>query len=608
VRLRNLYGIVLVLGLGLVSLPGQVPGQGAATPPAWAPSGNEPAGAAPGQPIVIATTRSHKGELPPDSRLPLPDDGLPTRPTQATPTAPARPTVPPPAGPIQQTGFVNGAGPSSNPPPVPRPGALPSSPLDATTWPVREAADRDHPPGSAISLEVVGPNRAVPGQVYPCVVVVRNVSRVILADVRIELPLPPGSRPMLPSPVTAKRIDSLDSTLTWEIGNLQAGAERRLTADFRVADAGEIHLRPRASFSTAVGLRASVVRPPFSIDVTGPWKALPGEKITFKIRVGNNTQAALRLVQIRCKLGAGLWHAQGDLVETDLAGGLAPGEQRQIELTIEARGTGGLTLAVSGTADGRLTAQADALVDVSEQALVARLNGPRTALLGNEVAFRLEVDNPGRATATGLRLRQVLPQGLEFVSADSSAHFDAASHAVTWVLSELPAGQRRSVTFQVRAKQVGDWALLPAVLADNAASSTAPHAVHVEPAPTLALEVSGLDEALGAGRETTCEVRVSNQATAPAHAVRLVVQLPDNLGLVDSTGPSQPRAQGQILLFDPLPELRGRAVAVYRLRVRGQRPGAGLFRVEVQAEGMTSPVQRERTSRVDGPTPAPTGG
>jgi uncharacterized repeat protein (TIGR01451 family) len=577
---------VLVLGLGLVSLSGQVPGQGTPpVPPPWAPSGNDPVAAALGKPVVIASTRARTGELPPEARLPMPDDALPMRPTPAAPTAPARAAVQPPAANIQQVGLVQ-PNPVAGPPPV------------------AQAPDVEHAP-SALSVAVVGPNTAVPGQVYPCVVVVRNVSRVVLADVRIELPLPQGARPMLPPPVTAKRMDSLDSTLTWEIGNLQAGAERRLTADFRVGDSNDMHLRPRARFSTAAGLHASVIRPPFSIDVSGPDKALPGEKVAFKIRIGNNTANPFRLVGIRCKLAAGLWHAQGDLVETDLAGGLAPGEQRLIELSVEARGTGGQTLQVSGMADGQFTAQGDALVEVSEQALVARLNGPRQTLLGNEIAFRLEVDNPGRQTATGLRLRQALPQGLEFVSADGYGSFDAASATIVWTLAELPAGQRHSVAFQVRAKQMGDWALLPAVLASNAASSTAPHAIHVEAAPNLALEVTGADETLDPGRETTCEVRIVNQGTTAAHGVRLAVHLPDNLSHLDSTGPTQPRAQGQFLRFDPLAELKGRAVAVYRLRLAGRSPGAGLFRLEVEADGTRSPVQRERTVRVKGPAPAP---
>jgi uncharacterized repeat protein (TIGR01451 family) len=438
-------------------------------------------------------------------------------------------------------------------------------------------------------------------------VVVRNISRVVLADIRVEMPLPAGARPMLSPPVSAKRLDSLDSTLTWQIGNLEAGAERRLTADFRVGDAGEIHLRPRVRFSTAVGLRVTVVRPPFSVSVTGPAKALPGQKVVFTINVGNNTPNPLRLIHLRCKLGPGLWHAQGDLIETELTGGLAPGEQRPIQLSAEARGTGALSIQVSATADGQQTAQADAQVEVSDQTLVARLNGPRQVVLGNEAAFRLEVDNPGRMTATGLRLRQVLPASLEFVSADSGASYDPGTRTITWVQPDLPASQRRSVGFQVRAKQPGDWALLPAALADNAASSTVSQAVHVEATPTLAVEVACGDDALESGRETTCEIRVSNQGTAPAHAVRLTVHLPDNLTAVQSDGPTRPQAQGQLLLFDPLTELRGRAVAVYRLQLRGQRAGAGLFRVEVQADGMARSIQTERTTRVRGATVAPPG-
>jgi uncharacterized repeat protein (TIGR01451 family) len=410
---------------------------------------------------------------------------------------------------------------------------------------------------------------------------------------------------MLPPPVQARPLASLDSVLSWQLGNLPAGAERRLTADFRAGEAGEMHLRPRARFSIAVGLRSDVVQPPFSLVVGGPWKALPGEKVKFTIRVANYTKNHLRRVQIRCKLGPGLRHPQGDLIETEVSDGLAPGEQRNIELSAEACGTGGQRIVVTGVADEHLTAQSEALVEVAEQALVARLHGPRQAMLGNEVAFRVEVYNPGQTTAVGVRLRQALPKGLEFVSASTSAGFDAASQAIIWNLAELQGGQRQSVTFQVRARQAGDWALLPAVLADNIASSTAPHAVHVETAPTLTVEVTSDDDALGPGRETTFEVRVCNQGAAPAHAVNLAIHLPDNLAVAHGDGPTPMHLQGQLLLFDPLPELRGRAVAVYRLQLRGQQSGAGLLRAVVQAGGMNQPVESRRTLHVTGAAAQP---
>jgi uncharacterized repeat protein (TIGR01451 family) len=252
---------------------------------------------------------------------------------------------------------------------------------------------------------------------------------------------------------------------------------------------------------------------------------------------------------------------------------------------------------VTASADGRFDGRADALVEVAEQSLVARLDGPRQARLGGEAAFTVEVNNLGRVTAAGVRVRQVLPRGLEIVSAGGGT-FDPGSQAITWALPDLPGGQKRTVQFKVRAKEVGNWALLPAVLADGVGSSTVPHAVHVEAAPTLALEATA-EGPLESGSETSCEVRIANHGKK-ANAVRLTVRLPDNLAVLRSDGPTRAQAQGQLILFDPLPHLGGRGVAVYRLRLRGLRPGPGLLRVEVQAGGLERPLQRELTTQVRG--------
>ncbi len=617
--MRKLFGVVLVLGLA-----GQIAGQGPAPSPPG-PPGSEAVDPGPEKRIVIATTNSSsKREPPSDTRLPTPDDGLRLRSVSSNPgtTAPPprhgegvhqalyREDSAPPAPPVGPT-FQPDATPKNQPgkPELPGakgagdpPGAVePASPgqprrLSPGQGP-GEPADKaePRPAGSALSLEMVGPDRAQPGQVYPCMVVVRNTGGQALEDVLVELPLPRGARPMLPPPVSSKPLDQLDPILKWKIAALPSGGERRLTADFQLTEAGEVHLRPRATFHAAPGLRPTVVKPAFSVEVSGPARALPGEKVTLTVRVGNNGSEPLRQVHIRCKLGPGLHHVQGETVATDIPG-LAPGEQRALQLVAEARAAGGQQLQVWGNADGRLTASASTVVVVSDHALTARIGGPRDARPGAVLTFQVEVHNPGRATAGGVRLRQVLPRGLEFVLAEG-ASWDQGSQTISWSLPDLLAGRRHLVSFQVRAREVGDWALLPAVLAEGVGSTTVPHAVHVEAVPTLVVEAA-VEDVLGPGAETTCEVRIANQAATAAHAVRLVVHLPANLAILRADGPTRAQAQGQLLLFDPLAQLAGRAVAVYQLRLRGLRPGAGLFRVEVQAGGMDRPVQRELTTHV----------
>src|SRR5204862_600014 len=110
----------------------------------------------------------------------------------------------------------------------------------------------------------------------------------------------------------------------------------------------------------------------------------------------NHTTDPMRLVQLRCQLGQGLAHPQGELIEADLPGGLAAGEQKTLHLQAEARGTGRLQVQVTAAADGRHTAGSQHFVAVNEPALSVAVEGPRRGLLGHELAYRVEVANPGK--------------------------------------------------------------------------------------------------------------------------------------------------------------------------------------------------------------------
>ena len=77
-------------------------------------------------------------------------------------------------------------------------------------------------------------------------------------------------------------------------------------------------------------------------------------------------------------------------------------------------------------------------------------------------------------------------------------------------------------------------------------------------------------------------------------------KLPDNHTPVHGEGPAAWQVRGQQVYFEPLAELRGRAEAVYRVRVRGAKPGQGRFRVEAHAAGLARPMQQELTSHVRG--------
>jgi uncharacterized repeat protein (TIGR01451 family) len=450
-----------------------------------------------------------------------------------------------------------------------------------------------------LTLSVSGPQQVPLGQPLAFEVVVEGPGQGgPVAGVQVELPLPPGVRLLRSEPAAEARTDRL----TWSLGNLEAGARRRIAVELQPADAGQVLLSPVARFEAAAGLVAQVVRPPFGLTVTGPDTATPGEKVVWQIQLANNRTTPIQKIVLRDRLPPGLQHPQGKEVEADIAS-LAPGEVKTIRLEVQAVAPGRHVNEVIAWADGGLTASAQAAVQVTEQSLALSLEGPRRAALNGELDFRLELRNPGRGPAVDVRLAQVVPDGLEFVRASSGGAYNPANHAIVWSLGTVASSQM--VTFKLRARLPGDWALPAAAQGSGTAVARATHAVHLEAVPTLALELNAHDGPLDANAEAVYEMRVVNQGAVPASGLSLVVEVPDGLVPLQGDGPTAARVQGQQVTFDALAQLAPRADAVYHVRVRGERAGQGRFRARLYAGGLEQPLVQEVTAQVRGAASAP---
>jgi uncharacterized repeat protein (TIGR01451 family) len=634
VRQRDLRAIGLLL---LVVLAGTVlaqdsgKGAGADTKPApWAGSGNEPAAGSTAALAVIATSEPLTPYLPPDARIPAPDDALrplvSTTPKKQAEKEPVTTQPAPPAGPpspaslagIQPTSFVQ---PPTNPEGVKqdnpgqhpvgeiqRPGldvAAPAAGLPPppnvtsphTTDPVPHPAAGPHFAGTGITLAVEGPAEVAPGQAGTFTIVARNVGAEVLAGVQVELPIPEAIRVLASEPPAERK----GSRLAWNLGNVECGAERRLKFDLGAGEGGELHLCPTAQFTQAVGLRTRVIRPAFELTLNGPESATKGSRIAWRIGVANHSPDPMPHVKLTCRLSDGLAHAQGDSIQTDLPNGLAPGQVYNLELPVQVSKTGRQVLSLSASGDGGRTAQVQGIVRVNELTLALALEGPRQGRMGEDLVYRVQVSNPGSDASGPIRLTQLLPVGLEFTSASSGGTYNQSTQTITWTLDGLAGLHTHEAVFQVKAGKGGDWALSGAVQTEGLREVRVVRAVHVESPPTLNVDINVPDEQLGHGAVANYEVRIRNGGQTLASGVRLRMILPDSLLAVEASAPTQWHIQGQQVLFEPIDQMNPRVAAVYRIRVRGVTPGAGRFRVEVTADGLNKPVEQERTCRVQGP-------
>jgi uncharacterized repeat protein (TIGR01451 family) len=438
---------------------------------------------------------------------------------------------------------------------------------------------------AVLSVDVVGPDRILLGQPLAHEIVVRNVGGQPIAELHVEEPVPVDARVRKADPPAVKH----DNRLVWDLPYLEAGGERRLKVELELGRPGELNLRPYVSVLMGNGLRAQVVRPPFSIEMSADrTQATRGESVRFRIQLANNVEEPIRNIKIYDALPSGLHHPSGPIISVQHFGDLLPGQTKGLPLETTAVESGTFHHEILAQADRGVEAKAAVDVVISEPNLSLRIEGPDKTVTQREVDFHLEAANPAGLTAKDVRLVQTLPPAFEVVSASTGASFDSNHHALVWSLTDLGAGQRHRVTFRVRVNDGGDWPMTAAVQSQNFPEARVNHTLQAQATASLKLEVHAREDRLSVGEETVIRIRVFNKGGAPCGGVRLAAVLPESVVPFKAEGPSSEQIEKQQVHFAPLARLEAHGDVAYYVHVRGQQAGKGSLRVQLTAENQVS--------------------
>jgi uncharacterized repeat protein (TIGR01451 family) len=446
-----------------------------------------------------------------------------------------------------------------------------------------------------VYLEKIGPATVPLGKPMAYEVVARNTGSVAVFNVHVEDELPSGARFVGSTPTP----DVQGEHLLWNLGMLEPGAERRIKIEMMPGAEGELVSRATATFSASSAIATRVTRPQLAVSLTGPQRAMVGDPAVFQIQVANVGTGPATNVVVHDNLPSGLWHEQGQHIDADI-GTLAPGESKTLNLQATAVKVGPQSNEAVVMADEGVRATAQASLSITEAMLALHVSAPHRRYLNREAEFTLEVSNPGSAPAQNVRVMDVLPEGLEFVSASDDAVYEAATRKLTWKLGTVASGDKRKLSLKTFAKGPGDLSSHALARADRGLEAKSEATVHVEGIPALVLDISVQDDPIEVGKETIYEIHVRNQGTAAAIGSQIAAAVPVGMAARDAAGPTAGVIQGQQVVFEPLPKLAPGGNLIYRVRAVGQQPGDLRFKVQLTAEHLSQPMHEERSTRVYG--------
>jgi uncharacterized repeat protein (TIGR01451 family) len=159
---------------------------------------------------------------------------------------------------------------------------------------------------------------------------------------------------------------------------------------------------------------------------------------------------------------------------------------------------------------------------VTWQAPIVTLDAtaPLTLTIGQELTYTIALDNSGQVESRGMTVHAAIPDGTQYLRSEPAA--TVASNGLVWMLSELSAGQARSLTAIVRTTRVGP--LANTVRVETAEGLRGEKVITTDviaqPQPALKISVEGPASAnLGGDIEYT--ITVGNPGTGPATGVVL---------------------------------------------------------------------------------------
>jgi uncharacterized repeat protein (TIGR01451 family) len=262
------------------------------------------------------------------------------------------------------------------------------------------------------------------------------------------------------------------------------------------------------------------------LEKTGPSSANLGQPVTYQITVRNVGPVAVGQVHVEDRLPNGVRfrgaeprpEVHGEILSWDL-GDLKPSEERHLRIEIEPTTEGLLQSSAKVTYSSATGVQ----THITRPRLTVAKTGPESVVVNDPAAFQISVTNAGNGPATGVMVRDELPEGLSHPQ----------GKVVESGLGTLGPGETKSLTLETTAVRPGRFANTVRVTGDGGLEATA-QALLTVMEPGLTLRKQGPTQRY-LGREAEFDLEVENPGTAPTQEVVVIDTIPEGFEFANAT-------------------------------------------------------------------------
>ena len=320
--------------------------------------------------------------------------------------------------------------------------------------------------------------------------------------------------------------DEVTRTVTW-IVDLAKGESKVFSVIAIVSGYGNVTNSLVVGNKTAgVNVTVPEINPDKTANITNPNF---GDKVDYTVTVTNDGMGDAKDVVVRDVLGEGLKFvsATGNYSFDEVTRtvtwivDLAKGESKVFSVIATVVGYGNVT---NSLVVGNKTAGVNVTVPEIIPDKTANISNPN---FGDNVNYTVTVTNDGIGDAKDVVVRDVLGEGLKFVSATGNYSFDEVTRTVTWIV-DLAKGE--SKVFSVIATVVGYGNVTNSLVVGNKTTGVNVTVPEINPDKTVDNEIPNF------GDNVTYTVKVTNDGIGDANNVVITDVLDKGLKFLNATG------------------------------------------------------------------------
>ncbi len=484
----------------------------------------------------------------------------------------------------------------TTPPPTPEEGVFVEPKLVVVSESGSYVVSRTYPwtECGIIQLDKTIPREAELNKTFDYFLTIKNLTDTMLTDIVINEELSDNFQFKSANPAPREEMNKL----VWDITSLGPKASMRITVSGVATHADSLEqcttvVTPIVPTCSAI----RVVQPRLELARTTPEEALLCEPIPVVFEVANTGTGSAQNVKIVDTLPPGLQTIEGKNKLVIDVGTLTEGQTRQFSTELRATRTGRfITKAVASSSTGLSAESPEISTIVGLPVLTITNDGPQRQYIGRPVTYEITVTNRSEVSAKNTAIENTIPEGVTSIEASEGAKYSGSK--LVWDLGTLAPNTYKKVRVSYTPTKAGTLVNDAIATAYCTEPVTALAKTMVTGISAVLMEVVDVDDPVKVGNRATYVISVTNQGSAAATNIRIVCILEDNVQYVSSAGATAGSIEGQMVKFLPLSSLVPKAKAAWRVVVAAVKPGDVRFKVIMNADQLTRPVEETEATHL----------